>query len=175
MPRVKEVRISMSTYLDTMDEIDRAILRITQDRIPLIKEPFGEIAKELGISHDEVLTRLKKLINNGVIKRLGISANQRKVGIVANAVVAWKVPQDQVERVGTMLSSYKEITHCYLRETIPGKWEYNLFTVLHGYDRESVEEFAKRLSGTVGIREYLVLFSNEQFKRTSVMQPLSNQ
>lgn len=153
------------------DEIDQTILRITQERIPLVKEPFGKIAKGIGISHAEVITRIKRLINKGVIKRLGISVNQRKVGIVANAVVAWKVPQEQVERVGTMLSSYKEITHCYERITIPGKWEHNLFTVLHGYNRKSVEENAKRLSEAVGITEYMVMFSNEQYKRTSVMHP----
>lgn len=165
----------MKHICDEMDDTDRAILRITQDRIPLVDEPFGEIAKEVGISHNEVITRLKRLIKKGIIKRVGISVNQRKIGIVANAVVAWKVPQNQVERVGTILSSYKEVTHCYQRETIPGKWEYNLFTVLHGYDRKSVEETAKRLSETVGIKEYLVLFSNEQFKRTSVMLPLRRQ
>lgn len=153
------------------DEIDQTILRITQERIPLVKEPFGKIAKGIGISHAEVITRIKRLINKGVIKRLGISVNQRKVGIVANAVVAWKVPQEQVESVGNTLSSYKEITHCYERITIPGKWEHNLFTVLHGYNRKSVEETAKRLSEAVGITEYLVMFSNEQFKRTSVMHP----
>lgn len=151
-----------------MDEIDRAILRMTQDEIPLIKEPFGKIANEIGITQDEMIARLKKLINNGVIKRLNISVNQREVGIVANAVVAWKVPQEQVERVGKILSSYKEVTHCYERKTIPGKWEYNLFTVLHGYSRESVEEYARRLSEVIGIREYLVIFSNVQFKRTGV-------
>jgi DNA-binding Lrp family transcriptional regulator len=153
------------------NEIDRAILRITQDEIPLVKEPFEEIAKEIGIAPEEIITRLKKLISNGVIKRLGISVNQRKVGLVANAVVAWKVPQKQVESVGNMLSAYKEITHCYERITIPGKWEHNLFTVIHGYNRESVEEVAKRLAEAVGIEEYLVMFSKEQFKRTSVMHP----
>ena len=168
---IKEVAQSP---VDT-DETDQAILHITQEGIPLVREPFEGVAKETGISQEEAIARLKRLMNGGVIKRLGISVNQRKVGIVANAVVAWKVPQDQVESVGNILSSYNEVTHCYERETVPGKWEHNLFTVLHGYDRESVEKFAKRLSESVGITEYLVLFSNEQFKRTSVMHPLSGQ
>jgi DNA-binding Lrp family transcriptional regulator len=165
------VSTSMNTDTDDPDETDQAILRTTQDGIPFVKDPFEGIAKEAGISQDEVIARLKKLIKCSVIKRLGISINQRKVGIEANAVVAWKVPQEQVESVGNMLSSYKEITHCYERVTMPGKWEHNLFTVIHGYTRESVEEIAERLSEVVGIRDYLVLFSNEQFKRTSVMHP----
>lgn len=157
------------------DETDQAILHITQDEIPLIREPFEGVAKETGISQEDAIARLKRLINDGVIKRLGISVNQRKVGIVANAVVVWKVSPEQVESVGNTLSSYKEVTHCYERKTDPIKWEHNLFTVLHGYDRESVEKFAEKLSESVGIRDYLVLFSNEQFKRTSVMHPLFGQ
>ncbi len=168
---IPKVEIERTKMNPDPDEIDQAILRAAQEGLPVVKEPFEGIAREAGISQDEVIARLKKLISRGVIKRLGISINQRKVGIVANAVVAWKVPQEQVESVGNMLSSYKEITHCYERVTIPGKWEHNLFTVIHGYTRESVEEFAKRLSEVVGISDYLVLFSNVQFKRTSVMHP----
>ncbi|MBK5191144.1 MAG: AsnC family transcriptional regulator, partial [Methanosarcinales archaeon] len=123
---IKEVAQSP---VDT-DETDQAILHITQEGIPLVREPFEGVAKETGISQEEAIARLKRLMNGGVIKRLGISVNQRKVGIVANAVVAWKVPQDQVESVGNILSSYTEVTHCYERETVPGKWEHNLFTVL---------------------------------------------
>ncbi len=169
-PKVEMERTKMSTD-EEPDETGQAVLRAAQKGIPIVKEPFEGIAKEAGISQDEVIERLKKLIKGGVIKRLGISINQRKVGIEANAVVAWKVPQEQVESVGNMLAAYKEITHCYERVTMPGKWEHNLFTVIHGYTRESVEEFAESLSKVAGIRDYLVLFSNEQFKRTSIMHP----
>jgi DNA-binding Lrp family transcriptional regulator len=160
-----------NTNMNNADAINKAIIRTTQEKIPLVNEPFAEIAKETGISQDEVIARLNELISVGVIKRLGISVNQRKIGIVANAVVAWKVPQEQVKRVGNMLSAYREITHCYERVTVPGKWEHNLFTVIHSYNRESVEETARMMSEAVGISDYLVMFSNEQFKRTSVMHP----
>ncbi len=153
------------------DEKDQAILRITQEGLPLDKEPFRAIAAQTGLTEEEVIARLRRLKSMGVIKRLGISVNQRKIGIVANAVIAWKVPEELVERVGNIFASHKEVTHCYERVTIPGKWEYNLFTVVHGYNRESVEQFAKRMSEIVDIRDYIVMFSNEQFKRTSVKHP----
>ncbi len=169
-PKVEMEHTKMSTD-EVPDETGQAVLRAAQKGITIVKEPFERIAKEAGISQDEVIVRLKKLIKCSVIKRLGISINQRKVGIVANAVVAWKVPQEQVDSVGNMLASYREITHCYERVTMQGKWEHNLFTVIHGYTRESVEEMAERLSKVTGIGDFLVLFSNEQFKRTSVMHP----
>ena len=157
--------------LQEVKDKDQAILRITQDGIPLDKEPFKVIASQIGLTEEEVIARLRRLKSTGVIKRLGISVNQRKIGIVANAVVAWKVPEPLVERIGNILSSYKEVTHCYERVVIPGKWEHNLFTVVHGYSRESVERFAKRMSDVIGIKDYIIMFSNEQFKRTSVKHP----
>jgi DNA-binding Lrp family transcriptional regulator len=151
-----------------MDKIDQAILRTMQNGIPILKEPFAEVAKKIRISHDEVIARLERMIKNGVVRRFGVSVNHRKMGIVANALVAWKVPQNRVEEVGKAMSNYSEITHCYERQTIPDKWEYNLFTVIHAYDRESGKQFIKGLAKAIGLKEYLLLFSVKQFKRTSV-------
>ena len=152
-----------------MDEIDHSLFRITQEGIPLIREPFHAIAIKLGICQDEAIQRLDDLYRSGIIKRIGVSLNQRKLGIVANALVAWKIPYDSTEVVGTRLSSFPEVTHCYERSIVPGTWEYNVFTVLHGYDHRSVEELAKKLSDAIGIRDYVILFSTEQYKRTSMI------
>lgn len=157
-----------------MDETDRAILHVMQNGIALLGEPFAEVAEEIGISQDEVIARLKGLVKSGVVRRFGVSVNQQKIGITASALVAWKVPPGMVEEIGEMMSSYKEITHCYERKTIPKRWEYNLFTVTHGRDRESVRRFIKKLSMMTGLNEYLVLFSVMQFKRSSVTLPECN-
>ncbi len=172
--RITRTRGEPNLIPATMDETDRAILSITQNDIPVVDEPFRKISEQLGIEQSEVLTRLERQIHRGVIKRIGGSVNQRKLGIVANAVVAWKVEEDLVGETGEKLSSYDEVTHCYERRTVPGVWDYNLFTVLHGYDRESVETCTKRLSELIGITDYRVIFSTKQFKRTSIIHDLKN-
>lgn len=154
-----------------MDEIDQAVLRIMRDGIPLLEEPFMEVANKAGISQEEVMARLRRLIRSGVVRRFGASVNHEKIGIVANALVAWKAPRSRVEEIGSIMSNYEEITHCYERKTIPEKWEHNLYTVVHGYDRESVQRFIKRLSKSIGLDEYLILFSSRRFKRLSVTPP----
>jgi len=151
-----------------MDNINLKVLRATEDGIPLINEPFVEVAKKIGISEDEVITRLKKLKNNGTVKRFGTSINHRKLGAVAKAVVVvWKIPQNLVKTVGSHMSTFNVVTHCYIRQTIPGKWEYNLFTVIHGHDLEAVKQLVKKLSETTGIKDYAVLFGTKEFKRAS--------
>ncbi len=154
-----------------MDEQEKRILHALQDGIPAEERPFDAVASRLGISTAELLARLRRLIQKGIVKRFGASFDQRKIGIVANAVIAWKVPPERTVEVGVKLSQFRGVTHCYERKTAPPQWEYNLFTVVHGYDRSSVEEYAKMLAEAVGIKEYVVLFSSQQFKRASIGAP----
>ncbi len=150
-----------------MDKIDRLLLKSTQDGIPIVPEPFLEISKEIGIPEDEVITRLGSLIKNGVIRRFGASIGHRSIGITANAMCTWNVPDKRVEEVGAIMAGFPEVTHCYERPRFPG-WKYNLFTMVHAYSREECEEIAKEISIATGIKDYSILFSEREFKKTGV-------
>ncbi|HLB70580.1 MAG: AsnC family transcriptional regulator [Candidatus Methanoperedens sp.] len=150
-----------------MDEIDIRLLKSTQDGIPIISEPFKEIAKELRLSEDEVLNRLKSLRKEGVIRRFGASIGHRIIGISANAMCTWNVPDERVEEVGAIMAGFPEVTHCYERPRYPD-WKYNLFTMIHAYTREECEKIAKEISITTGITGYSILFSEREFKKTGV-------
>jgi len=151
-----------------MDGMDQRILLAMEDGIPLTAEPFKEIAESLGIKEDELLLRLKELKERRIIRRFGASIRHRKVGLTANAMIAWKVPENRVREVGEFLSRLQEVTHCYERKTVPGRWEFNLFIVVHDYERGTIEQWTKKLSETIGIDEYLILFSTREFKKASV-------
>ncbi|MFQ6052837.1 MAG: radical SAM protein, partial [Candidatus Bathyarchaeia archaeon] len=150
-----------------MDRLDREILLVVQEGIPLSREPFADISKDLGVTEDELIERLTRLKERGTIRRFGARIDQRRVGITANAVVVWKVPRTRVAQVAEVMSECPEISHCYERTTIPGRWEYNLFTVTHGYSKESVERFVRELSERIGITDYQVLFSTRKLKGES--------
>jgi DNA-binding Lrp family transcriptional regulator len=150
-----------------MDSVDIEILLALQDGIPLVREPFTAIAKHLGINPDEVIERLQRLQEQNVIRKFGIFIWKRKVGIIANAMVVWAVPSNRIREVAEVISSFKNVTHCYERRTVPNKWEYNLYTVIHGFKRKTVREFVKRLSKEVGVVDYLILFSVKEFVRRS--------
>jgi DNA-binding Lrp family transcriptional regulator len=150
-----------------MDKIDRLLLKSTQDGIPIVPEPFLEISKEIGIPEDEVITRLESLIKNGVIRRFGASIGHRSIGITANAMCTWNVPDERVEEVGAIMAGFPEVTHCYERPRFPG-WKYNLFTMVHAYSREECEKIAKEISIATGIKDYGILFSEREFKKTGV-------
>jgi DNA-binding Lrp family transcriptional regulator len=150
-----------------MDKLDTNILLALQDGIPIVKEPFAIIAENLGIEPDDVIERLKRLREKNVIRRFGVFIRNRKVGIVANAMVVWAVPNNRIQEVGEFISRFEEVTHCYQRRTIPNKWRYNLYTVIHGFKRKTVEEFVRKLSDAIEVKDYLILFSVREFVRRS--------
>ncbi|MCX9024971.1 MAG: AsnC family transcriptional regulator [Candidatus Methanoperedens sp.] len=150
-----------------MDEIDKKLLKSTQDGIPIVSEPFKQIAKELSLPEEEVLRRLDNLLKDGVIRRFGASIGHRAIGITANAMCTWNVPDEKVETVGAIMAGFPEVTHCYERPRFPD-WRYNLFTMIHAYSREECEKIAREISIATGIKDYSILFSEREFKKTGV-------
>lgn len=148
-----------------MDDIDTKLIKLTQDGIPLTHAPFADIAKELGISEEEIVARFENLQQNGVIRRFGASIGHRAIGITANAMCTWNVPDDKVEEVGAIMAGFTEVTHCYERPRYPD-WSYNLFTMVHSYTREDCEKVAREISKATGISDYSLLFSEREFKKT---------
>ena len=149
-----------------LDNTDKEILKILQDNVPLVSRPFLEVAEKLETNEEEVIRRIKKMMREGIVRRFSASIRHRKLGILANPLVAWKVPKERVEEVGKKLASFEEVTHCYERAIIPGKWEYNVYTMIHGYDKKSVEKIVKKLSCAVGIKDYELFYSSKEFKKT---------
>ncbi|MCZ7384022.1 MAG: AsnC family transcriptional regulator [Candidatus Methanoperedens sp.] len=150
-----------------MDEIDKKLLKSTQDGIPIVSEPFKQIAKELALPEEEVLRRLDNLLKDGVIRRFGASIGHRAIGITANAMCTWNVPEEKVETVGAIMAGFPEVTHCYERPRFPD-WRFNLFTMIHAYSRDECEKIAREISIATGIKDYSILFSEREFKKTGV-------
>ncbi|MFQ5887142.1 MAG: siroheme decarboxylase subunit beta [Candidatus Hydrothermarchaeales archaeon] len=148
-----------------LDEKDKLILRELQDDIPLVSRPFNAVGEDLGIGEDEVIARVKKMLDKGIVRRFSASLRHRKLGIISNPLCIWKIPEDKVDEVGQKMASFKEVTHCYERPTAPGRWDYNLYTMIHGYDKKDVERVAEKISEAVGIKDYELLFSTKEFKK----------
>ena len=150
------------------DSLDMAIMASLQSGIEIKDEPFSDIAKSLGISQDEVLSRINILLKTGVLRRFGASVSPLRMGLHANGMVVCKVPAYRIARVGQFLSRLKEVTHCYQRRTIPKVWGYNMFFMVHGSSRRSVEEYVASLMRRLRIKEHEILFSVKELKKTSI-------
>jgi len=150
-----------------MDETDRKLLKTMQDGIPLVKKPFAEVANSLGISEDEVLRRTRGLLDEGVIRRFGASIVHRKIGITANAMCVWNVPDERVDKVGNIIAGFDEVTHCYARSRAED-WKHNMFAMVHGRAKQECEEVADRITKAIGIHDRKILLCEREFKKTGV-------
>jgi len=141
-----------------LDELDRRLLNLVQTRLPVAPEPYAELAQELGVAEEEVIGRLRRLIEAKVIRRLGAIFDSRKVGYVGT-LCAFKVPAERVAEVAAEVNRHPGVTHNYLRDH-----EYNMwFTILAGSEA-GLNETLREIKERTGINECLVLPAVNIFK-----------
>ncbi|WP_425483965.1 Lrp/AsnC family transcriptional regulator [Aromatoleum toluvorans] len=156
------------------DELDRRIVVATQGGLPLVSDPWGAVAAELGISADELVGRVESMLERGVIRRIGAVPNHYAIGYTANGMSVWDVADETVDAVGEWLGALPAVTHCYRRPRRLPDWTYNLFAMVHGRSREAVrdqlEEIAARLEARFpgACRARDVLFSSAILKKTGL-------
>ncbi len=138
-----------------------------QDGLPLVARPYLRIAERLGWSEQQVIDRIEKMLESGVIKRLGVVVRHHELGYRANAMVVWDVPDDSVDQLGYLLGRQDCVTLCYQRPRRLPKWPYNLFCMVHGRDRDDVLACVERMVEGLGLKDInkSVLFSGRRFKQ----------
>lgn len=157
-----------------MDATDRDLLAALEGGLPVTPEPFAAIGRRLNMPESEVLDRLHRLKSSGVIRRFKARIDQRKVGIMANALVAWQVPPDRSRDAGDRLARCPGVTHCYERRPVPGRWDYTHYTVHHGSSRENVAAEIEKCAEMTELENYTVIFSTEELKRVPAVRVREN-
>ena len=149
-----------------MDELDLELLKVAQDGLDLTERPYRVWGEVLGMGEDEVIYRLRAMEGEGIIRRFAATIGHRALGILANALIAWRVPPEKVDEAGAIYASAEDVTHCYERATAQD-WPYNIYTMVHSRSREECLQIAERLSSRSGISDYIVLFSEKEYKKIS--------
>ncbi len=150
-----------------LDGDDEALIAAIQGGLPLVPEPYAEIGRRIGLDEVEVIARLRRLQAAGVIKRLGVVVRHHELGYRANAMTVWDIPDDRVDSLGTCMGRFDFVTLCYRRPRRLPDWPYNLFTMIHGRDRDEVLANIARLRRECGLDgiAHEVLFSRRRFKQ----------
>ncbi|MGQ9455304.1 MAG: siroheme decarboxylase subunit alpha [Armatimonadota bacterium] len=134
-----------------IDEVDRQLLNTMQSGFPVTRRPFEVLGRELGISEQEVLARVRTLHSCGIIRRIGPSFESRKLGY-ASTLVAARVPQDQLKHVAGIINSYREVTHNYLRDC-----EYNLWFTLISESQDRLDRLIDEIKQRTAVRDMVSL------------------
>jgi len=148
-------------------EEDKDFIRELQKDMEIIDEPFVNAAKNLGITEDELFSKMKHYESMGVLRRFAAILRHRQVGFTANGMIVWKVPEDRITSVGETLGSFPQVSHCYERPTYDD-WPYNVFSMIHCKTHDEAYEVAKIIQDQSDVNEYKILFSSREFKKTRV-------
>ncbi|MCK4998559.1 MAG: hypothetical protein KAS23_03455 [Anaerohalosphaera sp.] len=134
-----------------MDELNKKIISELQQGFPLEVNPYDIIAGKLGISVDELWERVQQLVGEGVIRRIGVSLDSRKLGY-ASTLAAVCVAPENVDRGAEVVGRYPEVTHSYER-----KGEFNIWFTLIAVDNVRIEVVLEEIRAVLGLNSADVL------------------
>lgn len=160
----------MNNQVNPQDATDRAIVVATQAGLPLTPKPYHEVGQRVGISGDEVMARMRRMLESGAIRRIGVVPNHYALGYTANGMSVWDIADEDVAALGRMVGALPFVTHCYERTRHPPLWTYNLFAMVHGRNRDEVRERVNYIAAMLGdaVRASDVLYSTRILKKTGL-------
>lgn len=162
----------MNTINDgfVIDAIDRKIILASQGGLPLVSRPYQVLAEQVGIAADEVMARMQRMLENGVIRRIAAVPNHYALGYKANGMTVWNVADDRIDELGRRVGQLDFVSHCYHRPRHLPDWPYNLFAMVHGHDRDEVQSQIERIAALLGdaCRGHEILYSTRILKKTGL-------
>ena len=141
-----------------MDEIDKTILNIIQKEFPLEEQPFLIIGKRYGISEEETISRVQKMKEAGIIRRIGAVFDGAKLGRVSTLCAA-RVPEEKIDSFVKTVNANKNVTHNYLRSH-----EYNIWFTVSAANAKELENFLKEVKEITAVTDILEMRSVRTFK-----------
>jgi len=170
LERLPTDSISEVTIALTFDQ--QAKLRsLIEKGMPAVAKPYQYLAEQISpepfVSEAMVIDQIIAWQDDGLIRRFGLVVKHRNLGFNANAMVVWNVPDEDVDRVATLLAGCKEVSLCYRRPRRLPDWPYNLFCMIHGTNREIVLAQIANITKALNLKdvEKDVLFSTRAFKQ----------
>lgn len=148
-------------------EQEKKLVQLVQDDLTPGVRPFADLAQKLDVSEKDVIETLQSWQKKGLLRRFGVLLRHQKAGFRANAMSVWMVPEEEVEEAGRKIISFPEVGHCYQRPSFPD-WPYTLYAMIHAENRNAVERIAVNISRSTGIDQYELLFTEREFKKTSM-------
>ena len=148
------------------DDADVAVIRTLQGPMAAVERPYDEAAAALGVSTDDLLERLRGMVDRKILRRVAAILYHRRAGFSANGMGVWKVPEEEILEVGGRMASFRGISHCYQRPTYED-WPYSVFTMAHGRSKVECDAVLDAIAEDCGIGPdgRATLYSSTEYKK----------
>lgn len=143
-----------------LDDTDRAIVNALQGDFPITPRPFADAGETLGLSEDDLIARLRRLVETGALSRFGPLWNAEAMGGEV-CLCAMAVPAERYDEVTALVNAHVEVAHNYERAHA-----LNMWFVLSAARRERIREAMAEIEQETGLpvlpmpksREFFVEF-----------------
>jgi siroheme decarboxylase len=148
------------------DEDDIALIRALQGPMAAVERPYDEAASELGLETEQLLERLRNMVDRKILRRVAAILYHRRAGFSANGMGVWKVPEKEIMETGAQMASFRGISHCYQRPTYED-WPYSVFTMAHGRSKQECDAILDSIATECGIgpEGRATLYSSTEYKK----------
>ncbi len=137
-----------------LSDLDRQLINRLQDDLPLASHPFAAVGEELGLSEQDVIDRVRRLRDDGILTRFGPFFDAEALG-GAFCLCAMAVPKDRFEEVLTKVNAHVEVAHNYERDH-----RLNMWFVLATETRRDIIRTAEEIKRDTGLQ--VLLFPKER-------------
>jgi DNA-binding Lrp family transcriptional regulator len=128
-----------------MDDLDRRLINALQGGFPVCERPYAEVGGRLGLDEDEVIARLERLLEDGLLSRFGPMYDAERLG-GGLTLAAIAVPQDRFEDVAAIVNGFPEVAHNYERTH-----ELNMWFVVATERPERIGEVLREIEAATGL------------------------
>lgn len=150
-----------------LDELDKKLVVLLQEDFPLVLRPFRALGRRLSVSEDEIIRRVRRLKERGVIKRIGPVHNPQNIGYAKRALVGMSVPEEKLEDTAAIVNGFSEVTHNYLRRDD----SFNLWFTLICPTQKRINEIVGEIKRKSGIKKLINLPTIRTIKIKTVFKP----
>ena len=141
-----------------LDDTNKKILNSIQLNFPIDARPYRVIAEKLGLSEKELIKRIQKMKDEGLIRRIGGNFSPDRLGYHSTLCAA-QVPQEKIEIFTQTVNQYPGVTHNYRREN-----EFNIWFTFIADSVEKIEANLREISKKTGVEGILNLPATHVFK-----------
>lgn len=133
-----------------LDNVDKKILQQIQSAFPITPRPFQTLAEQLSLEEPDVRRRIKAMVENKVIRRLGPIIDSKAMGNTGG-LMAMKVPEDKIEEVAELINAYSSVSHNYLRKGRNKDIPYNVWFTMSAPDEEALGKNLEEIEDKTGL------------------------
>jgi len=142
-------------------------IRGLQIDLPICRGAFSDPARQVGLEVEALLAHGSDFLKTGWLRRYSAVLYHRAAGAKANVMVVWRVDESSADAAGARCAEVPAVSHCYLRPT-GADWPYNLYTMVHGRDRQSCAAAVARIANDTGLDDRLELWTAREYKKRRV-------